>query len=346
MKQNNLLKVLLLGMVCSFMQISAMDDVVTLKSADGQDFQIEVVAAKQSETLKNLIEDAGIGQSIPLSNISGKTLDHLVPLMKKVYEMQAKNEKVDMPEEYRFVPRAYQPFVNDQLKKVSITEVVQLYYAANFLDSRLILNAVAVVIADRIREDMRDDALLLFFGELGDDKDDKKETVVAELKKRIDLDVGMIQKNIWPYIGKHLQLRKCGIKLEYSIADYIKEHGQPPKARFRAYSYTVDLGWKGLTSLFGIGLLSNPTKIDCLLLYRNCFIDFSLDAQGQDKPFIGFDNITHLTFRDNRLRTLPGGMLTDLPKLGYLLLERNRFDEEQKALIRKALSNVDIEFNM
>jgi hypothetical protein len=58
------------------------DDQVVLQSQDGQDFKVEVQVAKKSETIKNLIEDAGVDAPIPLPNISGKTLAKLVEFMK------------------------------------------------------------------------------------------------------------------------------------------------------------------------------------------------------------------------------------------------------------------------
>ncbi len=55
-------------------QEMADDDQVTLQSQDGQDFRVEVKVAKMSETIKNLIEDAGVDAPIPLPNVTGKIL--------------------------------------------------------------------------------------------------------------------------------------------------------------------------------------------------------------------------------------------------------------------------------
>ena len=46
---------------------------VTIQSQDGMDFQVEVRVAKMSETIRNLIEDAGVSSTIPLPNVSGKS---------------------------------------------------------------------------------------------------------------------------------------------------------------------------------------------------------------------------------------------------------------------------------
>lgn len=54
------------------------DDQVTLQSQDGQDFTVLVKVAKMSETIKNLIEDAGIDAPIPLPNVTAKILTKVV----------------------------------------------------------------------------------------------------------------------------------------------------------------------------------------------------------------------------------------------------------------------------
>ncbi len=57
-------------------------DNVTLQSNDGQDFRVEVEVAKMSETIKNLIEDAGTSSAIPLPNITGQILAKVVEYCK------------------------------------------------------------------------------------------------------------------------------------------------------------------------------------------------------------------------------------------------------------------------
>lgn len=48
------------------------DDHVTIQTQDGQSFQVQVSLIKQSITIKNLIEDAGIDNPIPLPNVNSK----------------------------------------------------------------------------------------------------------------------------------------------------------------------------------------------------------------------------------------------------------------------------------
>lgn len=58
------------------------DDEVTLLSSDDMPFKVEVKTAQKSETIKNLIEDAGTDAPIPLPNIAGKIFAKIVELMK------------------------------------------------------------------------------------------------------------------------------------------------------------------------------------------------------------------------------------------------------------------------
>ncbi len=226
MTQKHLFKTLLLVTASSFMQVYAMEEVVTLQSNDGQDFQVELDVVKRSKTLEDLIEDAGTDKPIPLPNISGRTLMRLVDLMREVHKLQAKNEAVG-PDEQIYIPREYQLYVHQTLKHYSIDELVELAVAANYLDSRFILNAATAEIADQMPEFIREDALRFFFGELDNAK--RKRKFVAYFQEVFGLDVTKIQKNIGSYIGKHLQFRSCGIKQEYSIADFISYNQKTPR---------------------------------------------------------------------------------------------------------------------
>lgn len=56
-------------------------DIVTLQSHDGKEFKVTCKAAIRSETIRNLIEDAGIDYPIPLPNINGQNLSEIVELL-------------------------------------------------------------------------------------------------------------------------------------------------------------------------------------------------------------------------------------------------------------------------
>jgi S-phase kinase-associated protein 1 len=58
------------------------EEKVKLQSNDGQEFIVDLPVAKMSETIKNLIEDAGTGLPIPLPNVSGAVLAKVVEYCK------------------------------------------------------------------------------------------------------------------------------------------------------------------------------------------------------------------------------------------------------------------------
>jgi S-phase kinase-associated protein 1 len=93
-------KFLCLLALASWVSLVGMDtDTVTLHSSDGQEFKIEVRIAKLSETIKNLIEEAGIENPIPMPNITGKTLAKIIGYMKNIKDGKPINLKDELYED-------------------------------------------------------------------------------------------------------------------------------------------------------------------------------------------------------------------------------------------------------
>jgi hypothetical protein len=116
-------------------------DTVTLQSQDGQDFKVELKVAKQSETIKNLIEDAGIDAPIPIPNIMGKTLARIIDFLKA--ERAQKN-------------------LNAQVREFwgafRTSDLIEIAGAINYLniqirDANDLLGAVLKIYGDRIFSD-------------------------------------------------------------------------------------------------------------------------------------------------------------------------------------------------
>lgn len=59
---------------------------VTLITNDNQEFTVEKRIAKECLTLKNIIEEVGTDESIPLSDVSGKNLIKVVEYAKHFFE--------------------------------------------------------------------------------------------------------------------------------------------------------------------------------------------------------------------------------------------------------------------
>lgn len=65
---------------------------VRLASSDAQIFEVDEEVANESQTIKNLIEDASADDNIPLPNVSGKILSKVIEYCKFHVEANKKGE--------------------------------------------------------------------------------------------------------------------------------------------------------------------------------------------------------------------------------------------------------------
>ncbi len=285
---------------------------VTLVSAQGKEFVLPASAALRSATIANML---GRGEfqtveaqsnRISFAEISSSTLDLLIPMLERLDQLLSQNDQADQMNTI-YIPRRYQPFVNQRLKDLSNSEIAALYQAADFLDVPFIINAVAAVIADRIegKIDTKQWENLKAF---------QREDLINERAAQLGIRVKQ------EYILKQVTFRKSGITQEYSIADYIAEHGQlqlDDQNRLR-------LSNKKLTSLFGIDRLHARALCQILGLSRNCFFDIALDVQSVPMPFQGFAQLQELDLILNQLNNLPEHVFDGLAQLRRLSLGENQ----------------------
>jgi S-phase kinase-associated protein 1 len=125
------------------------DGQVTIQSCDGQDFTIELRVANASETLKNLIEEAGITKVIPLPNVTGKILVKVVEYCKYHIEHPPAEGAADAPADEKRT---------DDLTgwdldffKVDQATLFELILAANYLDIKPLLDGGCKTVANQIK---------------------------------------------------------------------------------------------------------------------------------------------------------------------------------------------------
>ncbi|KAK9666779.1 hypothetical protein RND81_14G210600 [Saponaria officinalis] len=68
---------------------------ILLKSNDGEEFEVDVVVAEESLTIKHMIEDDCADSVIPLPNVTGKILSKVIEYCKKRVELVDKKNGSD-----------------------------------------------------------------------------------------------------------------------------------------------------------------------------------------------------------------------------------------------------------
>ncbi|CAH9089637.1 unnamed protein product [Cuscuta epithymum] len=122
--------------------------VVILRSSDGEEFQVDESAAIQSVTIKNIIEEDCGGGVIPLPNVDAKTLAKVITYWK---ELAAAKDAANMKE-----------FNEKFMAEEEQDSVVALIMAANYLDTKPLLDILCQRIADTIK-DMSPEEVRAFF---------------------------------------------------------------------------------------------------------------------------------------------------------------------------------------
>ena len=153
------------------------DDQVILQSQDGQDFKVEVKVAKMSETVKNLIEDAGVSAPIPLPNVTGKILKKVVTYAKYHTENPTAVSATDKMRDEKRTDNIIswdQDFCN-----VDQPTLFEMILAANYLDMKDMLDLCCKVVANMIKGRTPEEIRLTF--NIKDDfTEDEKAQVLKE----------------------------------------------------------------------------------------------------------------------------------------------------------------------
>ncbi|XP_043712708.1 SKP1-like protein 1B [Telopea speciosissima] len=115
---------------------------VTLKSSDGETFDVDKAVALESQTIKHMIEDDCADNGIPLPNVTGKILAKVIEYCKKHVE----------------TPNPNDTNVDEQLKswdaefvKVDQATLFDLILAANYLNIKSLLDLTCQTVADMIK---------------------------------------------------------------------------------------------------------------------------------------------------------------------------------------------------
>ncbi|KAM1529078.1 SKP1-like protein 1A [Malus sylvestris] len=115
---------------------------ITLKSSDGESFEVEEAVALESQTIKHMIEDDCADNGIPLPNVTSKILAKVIEYCKKHVDASKPDEKISEDD----LKAWDQEFV-----KVDQATLFDLILAANYLNIKTLLDLTCQTVADMIK---------------------------------------------------------------------------------------------------------------------------------------------------------------------------------------------------
>jgi S-phase kinase-associated protein 1 len=126
------------------------DPVVTLQSSEGQEFRVDLHVATMSETIRNLIEDAGTDNSIPLPNVSTRVLAKVIEycVWHRDHPVAIATEEDKKSEKRNEDINAWDSEFCKQLDQAFLFDVI---LAANYLDIKDLLDLTCKTVANMIK---------------------------------------------------------------------------------------------------------------------------------------------------------------------------------------------------
>ncbi|CAL1375903.1 unnamed protein product [Linum trigynum] len=120
---------------------AAEKNLITLKSSDGESFEVEEAVAMQSQTIKHMIEDGCAGDVIPIPNVTGAILAKVLEFCKK-HQQHAPDRQSDADELKKW---------DASFANVGPDTLYHLLLAANYLNIKDLLDLTCQTVADIIK---------------------------------------------------------------------------------------------------------------------------------------------------------------------------------------------------
>ncbi|KAF9598039.1 hypothetical protein IFM89_023816 [Coptis chinensis] len=120
-------------------QVEEAKKIITLKSSDGETFEVEEDVIVQSETIKHLIEDDCTDNGIPVPNVNAKILAMVIEYCKKHVGKSADDKDDDLKN------------FDAEYIKVDQATLFDIILAANYLNVKPLLDLSCQTVADMIK---------------------------------------------------------------------------------------------------------------------------------------------------------------------------------------------------
>ncbi|XP_048573866.1 SKP1-like protein 1 isoform X1 [Triticum urartu] len=120
---------------------------ITLKSSDGEEFQVEEAVAMESQTIRHMIEDDCADNGIPLPNIDSKILSKVIEYCKKHVQADSSSSTSTAAA----APAEDLKSFDAEFVKVDQATLFDLILAANYLNIKGLLDLTCQTVADMIK---------------------------------------------------------------------------------------------------------------------------------------------------------------------------------------------------
>ncbi|PIA43012.1 hypothetical protein AQUCO_02000456v1 [Aquilegia coerulea] len=125
--------------------------IVTLRSSDGESFDVEETVITQSQTIKHMIEDECADNGIPLPNVTSKILALVIVYCKKHAEGEGQSTEVEELKTW-----------DADFVKVDQATLFELILAANYLNIKSLLDLTCQTVADMIKGETPEEIRKIF----------------------------------------------------------------------------------------------------------------------------------------------------------------------------------------
>ncbi|KAG6388474.1 hypothetical protein SASPL_149901 [Salvia splendens] len=123
---------------------------ITMRSSDGEVFEVDESVALESQTIKHIIEDDCADNVIPLPNVTGKILSKVIEYCKRHVDSAASATNSEDKLASAVSDEELKAFDVDFVK-VDQATLFDLILAANYLNIKTLLDLTCQTVADKIK---------------------------------------------------------------------------------------------------------------------------------------------------------------------------------------------------